>query len=216
MIIAVDEAIPYWEEAFSELGKIRPYSAKGLKPADIRDADVLVVRTVTRVNASLLEGSSVRFVAAASAGIDHIDQAYLKARGIHFSYAAGCNANSVSEYIVTALHVIASRKGWNLKDKSLAVMGVGNVGSRVAQKARALGMKVLLCDPPLRDSTGDAQYQPLDDVLRRGYFEFSCASRFRGTLSDLAHGGPHGSGPSFAEAIPHQFLSRRLFSTAGK
>ncbi len=180
MIIAVDEAIPDWEEAFSELGEIRPYSAKGLKPADIRDADVLVVRTVTSVNASLLEGSSVRFVAAASAGTDHIDQAYLQARGIHFSYAAGCNANSVSEYIVTALHIIASRKGWILKDKSLAVVGVGNVGSRVAQKARALGMKVLLCDPPLRDSTGDAQYQLLDDVLGADILSFHVPLIFKG------------------------------------
>ena len=172
MIIAVDAAIPDWEEAFSELGRIRPFSAKGLKPADIRDADILVVRTVTSVNASLLEGSSVRFVVAASAGTDHIDRAYLQARGVHFSYAAGCNANSVSEYIVTALHIMASRKGWILKDKSLGVVGAGNVGSRVAQKARALGMKVLLCDPPLRDSTGDAQYQRLDDVLGADILSF--------------------------------------------
>ena len=178
MIIAVDEAIPDWEEAFSELGRIRPYSAKVLKPADIRDADILVVRTVTSVNAALLEGSSVRFVAAASAGTDHIDQAYLQARGIRFSYAAGCNANSVSEYIATALHIIASRKGWILKDKSLAVVGAGNVGSRVAQKARALGMKVLLCDPPLRDVD---RRRPIPTPGRRpelGYFEFSCAARF--------------------------------------
>ena len=180
MIIAVDEAIPDWEEAFSELGIIRPYSAKGLKPADIQDADILVVRTVTSVSASLLEGSSVRFVAAASAGTDHIDQAYLKTRGIHFSYAAGCNANSVSEYIATALHIIASRKGWNLKDKSLAVVGAGNVGSRIAQKARALGMRVLLCDPPLRDSTGDSQYQLLDDVLGADILSFHVPLIFKG------------------------------------
>ena len=180
MIIAVDEAIPDWEEAFSELGRIRPYSARGLKPADIRDADILVVRTVTSVNAALLEGSSVRFVAAASAGTDHIDQAYLQARGIPFSYAAGCNANSVSEYIATVLHILASRKGWILKDKSLAVVGVGNVGSRVAQKARALGMKVLLCDPPLRDSTGDPQYRQLDHVLDSDILSFHVPLVFEG------------------------------------
>lgn len=136
MLIAVDWAIPYWDEAFSEIGSIRPFSAADLKPADIRDADALVVRSVTRVDASLLEGSSVRFVAAASAGTDHIDQDYLRSRGIHFSYAAGCNADSVSEYVFTALHVLASRKNWNLKGKSLAVIGVGNVGSRVVKKAR--------------------------------------------------------------------------------
>jgi len=182
MNIAVDKAIPGWEEAFSDLGEVRPYSAKDLKPADIRDADALVVRTVTPVNVSLLEGSAVRFVAAASAGTDHIDQAYLKSRGIHFSYAAGCNANSVSEYISTALHIIASRKGWTLEGRSIAVVGVGNVGSRVAEKARALGMNVLLCDPPLRDLTGDSRYKSLDDVLNADILSFHVP---------LASGGPY-------------------------
>jgi erythronate-4-phosphate dehydrogenase len=165
MIIAVDHAIPYWKEAFSELGDIRLFSGRDLRPEDIRDADALVVRSVTPVNASTLEGSSVRFVAGASAGIDHIDQDYLKKRGIHWGYAAGCNANAVCEYIITALHVVARRRKWTLRGKSLAVVGVGNVGSRVAKKARALGMEVLLCDPPLRDTTGDPQYLRLDDVL---------------------------------------------------
>jgi erythronate-4-phosphate dehydrogenase len=182
MIIAVDRAILGWEEAFSDLGETRPYSAKELKPADIRDADILVVRTVTPVNASLLKGSSVRLVAAASAGTDHIDQEYLKDCRIHFSYAAGCNANSVSEYISTALHIVASRKGWTLKDKSIAVVGVGNVGTRVAEKARALGMRVLLCDPPLRNSTGDLQYKLLEDVLDADILSFHVP---------LAAGGPY-------------------------
>jgi erythronate-4-phosphate dehydrogenase len=182
MIIATDMAIPNWEEAFSGLGDLRPYAANELNPAAIRDADILVVRTVTSVNASLLEGSSIRFVAAASAGTDHIDQEYLKSRGIRFSYAGGCNANSVSEYIATALHTIASRKGWELKAKSLAVIGVGNVGSKVAQRAAALGMHVMLCDPPLRDSTGDPKYKVLEDVLSADILSFHVP---------LAYSGPY-------------------------
>jgi erythronate-4-phosphate dehydrogenase len=180
MIIAVDHAIPYWEKAFSELGEIRPFSGRDLKPEDIRDADALIVRSITPVNASILEGSSVRFVAGASAGIDHIDQDYLKKRGIHFIYAAGCNADAVSEYILSALHVIASRRRWQLKSKSLAVIGVGNVGSRVAQKARTLGMEVLLCDPPLRDMTGDPKYRHLDDVLGADILSFHVPLAFEG------------------------------------
>jgi erythronate-4-phosphate dehydrogenase len=172
MIIALDRAMPYWEEAFSKLGEIRLFSGSDLKPEAIRDADALIVRSVTPVRAPLLDNSSVRFVAAACAGIDHIDLAYLKKRGITFAYAAGCNANSVSEYIFAALHVIAARRGWKLKSKSLAVIGVGNVGSRVARKARALGMEVLLCDPPLRDRTGNAQYQSYDDVLKADILSF--------------------------------------------
>jgi len=165
MIIAVDRAIPYWEEAFAELGTLRLFSGRDCGPAEVRDADALIVRTITPVGAPLLEGSAVRFVASASAGVDHVDQEYLRSRGTHFSHAAGCNADAVSEYILTALHVLAARRGWRLKGKSLAVLGVGNVGSRVAHKARALGIEVLLCDPPLRDLTGDPVYRSLDEVL---------------------------------------------------
>jgi erythronate-4-phosphate dehydrogenase len=165
MIIALDEAIPFWKEAFSNLGELCPFSGRSLKPEEIRHADALIVRSVTPVDVSLLEGSPVQFVASATAGVNHIDQEYLKARGIYFCYAPGCNADSVSEYIITALYATASRRQWNLPKKSLAVIGVGNVGFRVAKKTRALGMKVLLCDPPLRDSTGDPQYLSFDDVL---------------------------------------------------
>jgi erythronate-4-phosphate dehydrogenase len=172
MIIALDAAIPYWKEAFSNLGNLRPLSAVELKAENIRDADALVIRSVTSVNAELLEGSSVRFVGAASAGTDHIDQKYLKSRGIHFSCAAGCNADSVAEYIVTALHTVAVRRGWQLKSRSMAVVGVGNVGSRVAKKALALGMEVLLCDPPIRDLTGDPRYLMLEDVLGADVLSF--------------------------------------------
>jgi erythronate-4-phosphate dehydrogenase len=172
MIITIDEAIPYREEAFSGLGEIRPYSGRNLKKEAVRDADALIVRSITRVDASLLEGSSVRFVAAASAGIDHIDLECLKARGVGFSYAPGSNADSVAEYIATAICAFASRRAWTLKEKSIAVIGVGNVGSRVAMKARSLGMEVLLCDPPLQDLTGNPQYKNFEDVLGADFLTF--------------------------------------------
>jgi erythronate-4-phosphate dehydrogenase len=172
MIIAIDRALPFWKESFEPLGEVRPFTGKELKPEDIRDADALIVRTVTPVNASLLEGSAVRFVGAASAGMDHVDREYLHKKGIHFSWAAGCNADAVSEYILTALHLVASRRNWNLKEKSLAVIGVGHVGSRVARKARNLGMKVFLCDPPLRDLTGDPQYESIESILKADILTF--------------------------------------------
>ncbi len=165
MIVAVDEIIPYGKVAFAPVGGLRWYSAPKLRPEDVRDADALIVRSVTRVDAGLLEGSSVRFVGTASIGTDHIDLRYLRARGIRFANAAGSNANSVAEYVSASLLVVGRRRGWTLSSKSLAVIGVGNVGTRVAEKARALGMRVLLCDPPLRDSTGDPHYGKLEDVL---------------------------------------------------
>lgn len=165
MIIVVDEAIPHWDEAFPRLGEVRPFSGRKLRPADVKDANALIVRSITRVDASLLEGSSVRFVGSATIGMDHMDVEYLKARGVYFTNAAGCNANAVAEYVVAALLVVASRKGWNLQSKSIAVIGVGNVGSHVEKKARALGMKVFLCDPPLQETRNDPRYLFLDDVL---------------------------------------------------
>ena len=172
MLITLDEAIPYWEEAFSGLGEIRPFSGRQLNKEAVRDADALIVRSITRVDASLLQGSTVRFVAAASAGIDHIDLRYLQAQGIGFGYAPGCNANSVSEYIVTALSVFASRRNWTLKDKSIAVIGVGNVGTLVVRKARAIGMEVFICDPPLADLTHDPEYKNFEDILGADFLTF--------------------------------------------
>ena len=165
MIIAVDRALPYWKEAFSGLGETRPFAGNELNPEILRDVDALVSRTVTRINADLLEGSAVRFVGSASAGIDHVDLDYLGRKGLHFCYAAGCNADAVSEYIITALYYVAVRRNWTLAKKTLAVIGVGHVGSRVARKARALGLNVLLCDPPLRDATDNDIYQPFKSVL---------------------------------------------------
>ena len=165
MIIAVDQALPFWREVFSGLGEVRPFAGEELRPVILRDADALVVRTVTPVGADLLEGSSVRFVGAASAGMDHADHDYLRRKGIFFCNAAGCNANAVSEYIITVLYAVAARRNWTPAEKTLAVVGIGHVGSRVARKARAIGMNVLLCDPPLCDATGDLKYQPLESVL---------------------------------------------------
>jgi erythronate-4-phosphate dehydrogenase len=165
MIIAVDEAIPYWQQAFSTLGEIRTFSGRKVQPRDVKEADALVVRSVTRVDKALLEGSSVRFVGTATIGTDHLDESYLQGRRIHFTNAAGSNANSVAEYVAAALLVVAQRRNWDLTKKTIAVVGVGHVGSRVLEKVCALGMRPLLCDPPLREATGDHRYQFLEDVL---------------------------------------------------
>ena len=172
MIIATDEALPYWESAFAGLGEIRLFNGRSLCAKEIRGADALVVRSVTNVNASLLEGSSVRFVATASAGMDNLDKDYLQRSGTHFCNSAGCNAEAVAEYVLTTLHIIAARRKWDLKNKSLAIIGVGNVGSRVERKARAHGMKVLLCDPLLRNSSGDPRFRDFDEVMSADILTF--------------------------------------------
>ena len=165
MRVAVDEAIPYSHAAFAAVGEIRLFSGRSMRPVDVCDVDALIVRSVTRVDANLLEGSPVRFVGTATIGMDHLDLDYLGARGIYCANAAGSNANSVAEYVVSALLATAERRGWRLSDKSIGIIGVGRIGTLVAKKAAALGMKVLLCDPPLRESTGDERYGFLEDVL---------------------------------------------------
>jgi len=165
MKIVVDENIPFAVEAFSRLGDVVSVKGRAITRDLIRNADALIVRSVTHVNAALLNGTKVRFVATATIGFDHVDVEYLRARKIGFSSAPGSNANSVAEYVMAALLVLARRQGFRLEGKTIGVVGVGNVGSRVVCKAGALGMKVLQNDPPLQRQTREARFLPLDALL---------------------------------------------------
>lgn len=164
MQIIADQNIPFVKECFSSIGEVSLFAGREITPAAVKDADLLLVRSVTNVHAQLLDGSKVKFVATATIGTDHIDLDYLKNRDIAFASAPGSNANSVAEYIVTALLTIAEKKHISLSGKSLGIIGVGNVGSRVAKKAHALGLKVLFNDPPLQRQTNDPKYLPLKDL----------------------------------------------------
>ncbi len=148
MKIIADRNMPFAEEAFSTLGETRILDGRKLTAAAVHEADVLAIRSTTKVNASLLEGSRVRFVGTATIGTDHMDIPWLESQGIHWCFSPGCNANSVSEYLVAALLHLAVKNGFSLAGKTLGVIGVGNVGSRVVGKAQALGMQVLMNDPP--------------------------------------------------------------------
>jgi erythronate-4-phosphate dehydrogenase len=165
MLIVADENMPYAREVFSRLGEVRTPPGRTLTAEAVREADALMVRSVTRVNEALLTGSRVKFVGTATIGTDHVDKNWLAAQGIGFSAAPGCNAESVAQYVAAALAYCACRMGRPLGSCSIGIVGVGNCGSRVARVARALGMEVRLNDPPLARRTGDAQYRPLDELL---------------------------------------------------
>ena len=165
MKIIIDENIPYGREAFETLGEVVLRPGRAISPDDVRDADMLMVRSITKVNAALLDGSRVRFVATATIGVDHLDEPYLRERGITYASAPGCNANSVGEYIVAALLVLAETRKFKLTDRKLGIIGHGNVGKRVEQKARALGMDVVLHDPPLARATRSMRYRPMEEIL---------------------------------------------------
>jgi erythronate-4-phosphate dehydrogenase len=172
MKIIADTNIPFVKECFASMGEVVLVPGRQMTAQIVRDADALLVRSVTPVNTALIEGSRVKFVATATIGFDHVDRAYLDSHGIGFASAPGSNANSVGEYIVAAMHVIAMKKGFKLEGKSLGIVGVGNVGSRVAKKAQALGMKVVLNDPPLARQSGDAKYRRLEELFSCDFITF--------------------------------------------
>ncbi len=164
MNILVDENIPYGVEAFGTLGAVRRAPGRAITKDMLEDVTALIVRSITRVDESLLTGTPVRFVGTCTIGEDHIDKAYLAAQRSGFSSAPGCNANSVAEYIVTAILALAQKHHFNPADLKLGIVGVGNVGTKVWQKATALGMQCVLNDPPLQAASQDPVYRPLTEI----------------------------------------------------
>lgn len=163
--IVADPNIPFVSDAFAALGIVTLVPGRELTAASVRDADILICRSTVSVNSALLDGSRVKFVGTATIGFDHVDLAYLAEHGIGFASAAGSNANSVAEYVVAAMLEIAHRQKFHLRDKTLGVVGVGHVGSRVVRYAEALGMRVLQNDPPRQRAEALPQFVTLDHLL---------------------------------------------------
>ncbi|MFO8014193.1 MAG: 4-phosphoerythronate dehydrogenase [Phycisphaerae bacterium] len=172
MKIVADANIPLLEQAFGPVADVHALPAGAITPETVADADALLVRSVTRVDAALLDESRVRFVATATIGLDHVDTAYLDHRNIGFASAQGSNARSVAEYVLAALCVLARRTGRDLFALTVGVVGVGNVGGRLAGMLEALGLQVLRNDPPLARQTGDPKYVPLDALAEADVVTF--------------------------------------------
>ncbi len=166
MHIIADENIPYVREAFAAIGEVHTVHGRQLNAEHVRNADILLVRSVTPVNQQLLQNSPVRFVGTATIGVDHVDQVWLQQQGIGFASAPGCNANSAAEYVVSVLLILAQRHGFRLTEKTVGIIGCGNVGSRVYQKLTALGMHCLRHDPPLAARSNSHDFASLQEVLR--------------------------------------------------
>ncbi|HWL92717.1 MAG TPA: 4-phosphoerythronate dehydrogenase, partial [Phycisphaerae bacterium] len=157
--------IPNAEDLFSRLGEVTLFSGRDVRPADIRTADVLIVRSVTPVGKAMLDGSAIRFVATATAGIDHVDLAYLSQNGIHFADAAGCNAAAVADYVLTAMFEIAARRDFDLFSKTVGVVGCGRIGGIVADRCQRFGVAVLRNDPPLERAGRGGPYLSLEKLV---------------------------------------------------
>jgi len=165
--IVTDDKIPFLKGVLDPFVNVVYLPGSKTTPADVADADAIFTRTRTCCNEALLRGSSVRLIVTATIGYDHIDTAWCEANGIRWVNAPGCNSSSVQQYITAALLVLAKEKNLNLQEMTLGVIGVGNVGSKVAKAGAALGMRVLLNDPPRAEKEGDAPFTPLNQLLNQ-------------------------------------------------
>lgn len=165
MKIVIDDKIPYIQGAFEEVAEVVYLAGSKTTPEVVKDADAIVTRTRTICNEKLLAGSSVKFIATATIGYDHIDADFCDAAGIKWTNAPGCNSKSVEQYIASTLMVLAETRNLQLKDLCIGIVGVGNVGSKVARISELLGMKVLKNDPPRERTEGSAEFVSLKQVM---------------------------------------------------
>lgn len=164
MLIVADENIPLLDAFFAGFGEIRRYPGRSIDAACVKDADVLLVRSVTQVDRQLLEGSQVRFVGTCTIGTDHLDLEYFAQAGIHWSSAPGCNARGVVDYVLGSLLTLAELDGAKLNERVYGVVGAGQVGERMVRVLHGLGWKVLVCDPPRQAQEG-GDFVSLDTLL---------------------------------------------------
>lgn len=162
--IVADNKIPFLEGALEEKARVEYLPGASISRRDLQDADALITRTRTRCDRELLEGTSVRYIASATIGYDHIDTGYCGEQGIRWTNAPGCNSSSVEQYMVSALLWLAVNRKLKFRDLTLGIVGVGNVGSKVAHAAEALGMKVLLNDPPRERAEEGTDFISLEEL----------------------------------------------------
>ncbi|MGI1678350.1 MAG: 4-phosphoerythronate dehydrogenase [Cellvibrionaceae bacterium] len=169
MKIVVDANIPLANEFFSRLGDVTLIPPRELSTDNVKDADVLVVRSVVKIDKHLLENSKVKFVGSCTAGVDHLDTDYMDQNNIVWSGAPGCNANAVVEYVLSALAALSLEKNIDWWNKSVGIIGCGNVGSRLYKRLTAFGLSCQVYDPLLSENACpekiDDNFTSLENVL---------------------------------------------------
>lgn len=168
--VIADDKIPFLKGVIEPYADIIYMPGREIDAGCVKDADALIIRTRTKCNKDLLENSKVRFIATATIGFDHIDTRYCESNNIVWQNAPGCNSSSVEQYILSALLVLAERKQIMLKDKTIGIIGVGHVGSKVERIARLMGMNVLLNDPPREREEHLSYFVPFDRILKESDF----------------------------------------------
>ena len=165
MKIVTDDKIPFLKGVLEPFADVIYLPGKQIDNKVLKDADALLIRTRTKCNSSLLKGTAVKFISTATIGYDHIDTEFCRKNGITWTNAPGCNSSSVQQYIAAALLRISGKFKYKLKNKTIGIVGVGNVGSKVEKLARVLEMNVLLNDPPRARKEGENGFVALDQLL---------------------------------------------------
>lgn len=170
MKILADENMPYIDELFGEFGTITKVSGRNITAQMLANIDVLLVRSVTKVDASLLErnlaqNNKINFIGSATIGTDHIDNDFLTEHNIHFANAPGCNAKAVGEYSFIGMLELAKKYQCQLLTKTVGIIGAGNTGSALNHCLQAYGVKTMLCDPPLAEQGDKRQFYSLSEIL---------------------------------------------------
>ena len=164
MHIVADENIPLLQAFFADQGRLTTLPGRSIRREHLLDADALLVRSVTQVDPAMLEGTPVQCVGTCTIGTDHLDLPGLAAAGIQVASAPGCNARGVVEYVLSCLLTLSERTGLPWRERRVGIVGVGEVGSRLAATLGALGVECVLCDPP-RAARGEAGFVDLDALL---------------------------------------------------
>jgi erythronate-4-phosphate dehydrogenase len=164
--IVADDKIPFLQGVLEPFARVVYLPASNISRNAISDADALLIRTRTRCTESLLKRTHVKFIGTATIGFDHVDTHYCENNDIAWTNAPGCNSSSVQQYVTAALLKLGKDHKFSLRDKTIGIIGVGNVGSKVENLARALGMKVLLNDPPRARKEGHTPFVELDTLFR--------------------------------------------------
>ena len=168
MKIIVDENMPYAEELFSQLGEVILKPGRTLTADDLIDIDALMIRSVTKVNAELIsKANKLKFVGTATAGMDHVDQALLKEKGIFFTAAPGCNKVGVAEYAFSVMMVLAQQQGFSVFDKTVGIIGAGQVGSYLEKCLKGMGINVLINDPFKQEAGDPRSFTPLAELIEQ-------------------------------------------------
>ena len=165
MKIVADKLVPFLEGVFEPYAEVVYIDGGEITHEDVINADALIIRTRTKCNAALLDGTKVSMIATATIGMDHIDLNYCQEHGIEVHNAQGCNAGGVMQYMFSALYGVTARKGIKLDGATIGIIGVGHVGSKIEEMARYLGFNVLLCDPPRAEKEGSEKFCSLEYLL---------------------------------------------------